>query len=92
MQLKDGVPVNDDEGLEHEADVMGEKAFTSGQDAFFWQGGYRPGRQELTAHELTDVVHQKSEGTMQRRVAAWNVVNVAYGTVVYHCTDNKSRK
>ena len=27
MQLKDGVPVNDDEGLEHEADVMGAKAF-----------------------------------------------------------------
>jgi len=26
MQLKDGVPVNDDEGLEHEADVMGAKA------------------------------------------------------------------
>jgi hypothetical protein len=26
MQLKDGVPVNDDQGLEHEADVMGAKA------------------------------------------------------------------
>ena len=26
MQLKDGVPVNDDQGLEHEADVMGTKA------------------------------------------------------------------
>ena len=26
MQMKDGVPVNDDEGLEHEADVMGTKA------------------------------------------------------------------
>ena len=25
MQLKDGVPVNDDEGLEHEADVMGTR-------------------------------------------------------------------
>jgi ankyrin repeat protein len=28
MQLKDGVPANDDEGLEHEADVMGAKALT----------------------------------------------------------------
>jgi len=28
MQLKDGVPVNDDEGLEREADVMGAKALT----------------------------------------------------------------
>jgi len=26
MQLKDGVPVNDDEGLEREADVMGQRA------------------------------------------------------------------
>ncbi|MGZ4968093.1 MAG: eCIS core domain-containing protein [Methylobacter sp.] len=26
MQMKDGVPVNDDQGLEHEADVMGSKA------------------------------------------------------------------
>ncbi|MDI3464957.1 MAG: hypothetical protein OJF50_003778 [Nitrospira sp.] len=26
MQLKDGMPVNDDQGLEHEADVMGRKA------------------------------------------------------------------
>jgi len=26
MQMKDGVPVNDDAGLEHEADVRGEKA------------------------------------------------------------------
>ncbi|UJP03544.1 MAG: DUF4157 domain-containing protein [Nitrosomonas sp.] len=26
MQMKDGVPINDDKGLEHEADVMGAKA------------------------------------------------------------------
>lgn len=26
MQMKDGVPVNDDKGLEHEADVMGQRA------------------------------------------------------------------
>jgi hypothetical protein len=29
MQMKDGVPVNDDEGLEHEADVMGDQASAS---------------------------------------------------------------
>lgn len=29
MQLKDGVPVNDDAGLEHEADAMGERARTA---------------------------------------------------------------
>jgi len=31
MQLKDGVPVNDDDGLEHEADVMGAKAGQASQ-------------------------------------------------------------
>ena len=30
LQLKDGVPVNDDVGLEHEADVMGTKALVRG--------------------------------------------------------------
>lgn len=29
MQMKEGVPVNDDAGLEHEADVMGAKALAS---------------------------------------------------------------
>ncbi len=31
MQMKAGVPVNDDPGLEHEADVMGDKALSVGQ-------------------------------------------------------------
>jgi hypothetical protein len=26
LQMKDGIPVNDDQGLEHEADAMGERA------------------------------------------------------------------
>lgn len=30
MQMMEGVPVNDDAGLEHEADVMGEKALSLG--------------------------------------------------------------
>ncbi|VVE26942.1 hypothetical protein PIN31115_03437 [Pandoraea iniqua] len=33
MQLKAGVPVNDDEGLEREADEMGAKALASGNPA-----------------------------------------------------------
>lgn len=33
MQMKAGVPVNDDPGLEHEADVMGSKALAMGQQA-----------------------------------------------------------
>ena len=32
MQMKAGVPVNNDAGLENEADVMGQKALAAGQD------------------------------------------------------------
>ena len=42
MQMKDGVPVNDDKGLEHEADVMGARASAP---AAQFQGG--PGECEL---------------------------------------------
>ena len=38
MQMKDGVPVNDEQGLEHEADVMGARAMQFRQSA---QGGTR---------------------------------------------------
>ncbi len=31
MQMKEGVPINDDQGLEQEADVMGAKALAAGQ-------------------------------------------------------------
>ena len=69
MQMKDGVPVNDDKGLEHEADVMGAKAapgvvslkvHTDAQ--LVSQGG-----QELLAHELTHVLQQNG-GAVQRGV------------------------
>ena len=69
LQMKDGVPVNDDVRLEREADVMGERAFTSGQDLFFRQGAYEPGSwegQELIAQELTHVVQQNGEVKIQR--------------------------
>jgi hypothetical protein len=33
MRINSGVPVNDDQGLEHEADVMGEKALTNDRRA-----------------------------------------------------------
>ena len=45
-QLKEGVSVNDNEGLEHEADVMGAKAFATGQ--------------ELIAHDLTHMVQKQN--------------------------------
>jgi hypothetical protein len=41
MQMKEGVPVNDDKSLEHEADVMGAKALShqSGQAPYLGKGG-----------------------------------------------------
>ncbi|MGB9929967.1 MAG: DUF4157 domain-containing protein [Methanosarcina sp.] len=52
MQMKDGTLVNDDQGLEHEADVMGMKA------------SYEPGSrgvQVSTAHELIHLVPREME-------------------------------
>jgi Domain of unknown function (DUF4157) len=47
------------------------KAFTTGKDIFFRQGEYNPGNrggQELIAHELTHVVQQRGESTVQRQI------------------------
>jgi hypothetical protein len=52
IQLKNGISVNDDKGLEREANVMGERAFTSGQESI--------------AHELTYHVVQQNGRTVQR--------------------------
>jgi hypothetical protein len=61
LQMRDGVAINDDAGLEKEADVMGEKLAHE--------------KQELIAHELTHVVQQggvktKSIGDKRGRIAA----------------------
>ncbi len=57
-----------------QADVLNRslnsRAFATGQDIFFKQGEYNPGSkqgQELLAHELTHVVQQKPNTTMQRK-------------------------
>ncbi|WP_434684956.1 eCIS core domain-containing protein [Pseudanabaena minima] len=47
------------------------KAFTTGQDVFFSQGAYNPkskAGQELIAHELTHVVQQDSNQSIQRKI------------------------
>ena len=70
VQLKDEIQVNDDEGLEHEADIMGAKAFTSGHDTLFWQGTYEPAshrRQELIDNEPTHVVQQSRENAKLKK-------------------------
>jgi hypothetical protein len=53
MQMK-GVQINDDEGLEREADAMGKRA--------------EYGKQELIAHELTYVVQQNGGAVMRSRL------------------------
>ena len=57
-QLKDGVPINDDDGLEHEADVKGAKAFTTESRS----------RQELITPELTRGVPQTEGLILQRTI------------------------
>ncbi|WHZ26358.1 MAG: hypothetical protein OJF51_001153 [Nitrospira sp.] len=54
IQLKEGMPVNDDQGLEHEADVMGKLAAASGS-----QGESQDARLDISS---------KSEGVAQQHV------------------------
>jgi hypothetical protein len=75
MQMKDGMPVNDDQGLEYEADVMGAKAVLrygrmhdSRSNPVFPQRQYDPqpprGRQ-LLGHELSRLLQR------QRTLRPW---------------------
>jgi hypothetical protein len=53
MQMKQGVPVNDDAGLEHEADVMGAKAMQmNSDDSIIYQ------RNALSAYNFNRIVSQ----------------------------------
>ncbi|MBD2066009.1 DUF4157 domain-containing protein [Leptolyngbya sp. FACHB-671] len=56
MQIKDGVPVNDDEGLEHEADVMGAKALVNAAQL---QGA--PEQQESLQGKFAPVLRMEPE-------------------------------
>jgi hypothetical protein len=61
MQMKDGVPVNDDQGLEHEADVMGARAMEFRRSA---QGGTRARPQDTISgkNRLTNPIVQRRIG------------------------------
>lgn len=61
MQMKDGVPVNDDRGLEHEADVMGAKALQMG-------GGNQPSIQKQCA-ECSEMESDIQSSPAQRKVS-----------------------
>ena len=61
MQMRDGVPVNDDEGLEHEADVMGARALSLGT------GPATPQRTATrTLFAPAQFVRRTSNGVVQR--------------------------
>jgi hypothetical protein len=61
MQMKDGVPVNDDQGLEHEADVMGARAMEFRRSA---QGGTRARPEDIISgkNRLTNPIVQRRIG------------------------------
>lgn len=60
MQMK-GVKINDDEGLEREADVMGKNTrIEEKNQSWSW------GRQESIAHEFAHVVQQNRQNISRR--------------------------
>ncbi len=63
MQMKDGVPVNDDKGLEHEADVMGAKALQLG-------GGSQPSVQKKCA-DCSEMEGDMQSSPAQRKVSSF---------------------
>lgn len=61
--------------VDHQSDELNRsiqaRAFTTGQDIFFKQGGYQPRSrqgQELLAHELVHVLQQSSSPTLQSKL------------------------
>jgi hypothetical protein len=56
MRVNSGMPVNDDQGLEHEADVMGEKALTTGERREHLQ---QPQALEIPSASSGNVVYQR---------------------------------
>ncbi len=76
IQLTDGVPVNDDERLEHEADVMGARALA---DTAQLKG--RPEEEELLKGKLAPVQRKgppEEEELLQGKFAATQLSALAY--------------
>jgi hypothetical protein len=71
MQMKGGVSVNDDEGLEHEADVMGAQAHASQlqrpQQTTPWTSSLLQGTPH--AYETIQRVKEKKVGTVKVKYA-----------------------
>ena len=63
IRMQDGVPINDDKGLEHEADVMGAKALQMG-------GGSQPSVQKKCA-ECSEMEGDTQPSPAQRKVSSF---------------------
>jgi hypothetical protein len=64
-----GLHIHTDQRADTLNRALSARAFTTGQDVFFRQGEYQPGSragQELLAHELTHVVQQGGQPSVQR--------------------------
>ena len=85
MQMKGNVNVNDDQGLEKEADVMGAKAFSNGQDISFNDGENKDRR--LISHELTHSVQKKNNEIQRVLINPGNFVLNANLVGQYHTAE-----
>ncbi len=71
VQMNDGVPVNDDAGLEHEADVMGAQAQAVAADANPALISYRPGRPTVDVAQLALATVDPQTGPIQLDAEQW---------------------
>jgi hypothetical protein len=82
MQMKDGVPINDDEGLEHEADVMGAKALQRRivpRDSLCCNSSMDHGVAQLT----TDITYNRGQIDYWAGGAYWHSQNVGVNSIAY---------
>lgn len=64
IQLKGGIPVNDDEGLEYEADMMGERAAVVGYNAVPSQIFQGRAERSQAHHQREPIIGQGEKGSL----------------------------
>jgi Domain of unknown function (DUF4157) len=82
MQMKEGVSVNDDPGLEHEADVMGAKALQGKQGRWLEKNDGSVLASEPLAYQQKAVQRLKITAPVMQRALAEDLVSGATTTVI----------